>query len=259
MSDTNKPPSRNLFLGLHGRQTASGGLIVAGRTHEVLSAPCVTMSAGAPVTLVTHGSDYTVTDADAERLPCGIDRWHTVNCGTRNERVTALPLGLRDSTECRTTLDAVAAAGIWKTGQVYLCVSADRKSKAGRRRLYDLFANDPRVTKKGGGAAGAVPFREYCADIAAHKYVLSPPGAGPDCHRHWEALALGAIPVVERSVAMSQFEALPILFVDRWEDATPDMLDAMAAERGLWQRFDGRLRDALRFDYWERMILGSAE
>jgi hypothetical protein len=30
-------------------------------------------------------------------------------------------------------------------------------------------------------------------------YVLSPPGNGIDCHRTWEALFLGSIPIVKKS------------------------------------------------------------
>jgi len=244
---------------MRGRRTTAGGYVIAGRTHRLVPYLPANRMLVAPLTLVTHGSDYTITDADAARLPGYIDRWYSVNCGTAGGRVTALPLGFRDSAECRSALREVAAMEIARKKDVYLCVSIDRKCKVDRGRLYQLFADNPRVTKKGGGPERAVSFREYCEDIAAHKYVLSPPGAGPDCHRHWEALALGAIPVVQSSVAMSHFQDLPILFIDRWEDATPENLDAIATERGLWQRFGGRLRDVMRFAYWERTILGGDE
>ena len=40
-------------------------------------------------------------------------------------------------------------------------------------------------------------FREYFATLARSTFVFSPAGAGLDCFRHWEAMALGAIPLVD--------------------------------------------------------------
>jgi len=50
-------------------------------------------------------------------------------------------------------------------------------------------------------------------------FVLSPPGNGIDCHRTWEAIYLGAVPVVKKGyLAQSLTSALPILVVDDWQD-----------------------------------------
>lgn len=40
---------------------------------------------------------------------------------------------------------------------------------------------------------GRKPFDQYVYDLAHSRFVVSPPGNGPDCHRTWEALYLGAI------------------------------------------------------------------
>jgi len=56
------------------------------------------------------------------------------------------------------------------------------------------------------------------SDIMDHKMVICPRGNGVDCHRVWEVLYLGRVPVVERSIAMSFFKELPILFVDDWSE-----------------------------------------
>ena len=50
-------------------------------------------------------------------------------------------------------------------------------------------------------------------------FVISPPGNGPDCHRTWEAIYLGAVPVVLKAhLGRSLLEGMPILAVDRFED-----------------------------------------
>jgi hypothetical protein len=60
---------------------------------------------------------------------------------------------------------------------------------------------------------------EHRNELLNSKLVLSPPGNGPDCHRTWEAIYLGAIPVVQRgSIASSLIAKLPVLELDRIED-----------------------------------------
>lgn len=57
-----------------------------------------------------------------------------------------------------------------------------------------------------------------------YAFVVSPEGGGMDCHRTWEALALGCIPVVKRSAFSDLFQNLPVLIVDDWSDINPQML-----------------------------------
>lgn len=58
------------------------------------------------------------------------------------------------------------------------------------------------------------------------KFVASPWGAGPDCHRTYEALAAGAIPVVKRHPGLDPlFAGEPIVVVDKWSELTPALLD----------------------------------
>jgi hypothetical protein len=57
-----------------------------------------------------------------------------------------------------------------------------------------------------------------------YAFVASPYGNGPDCHRTWEALLLGCIPIVKSSKMDPVFEDLPILLVKKWHDVTYELL-----------------------------------
>jgi hypothetical protein len=60
-------------------------------------------------------------------------------------------------------------------------------------------------------------------------FVLSPAGGGMDCHRTWEALALGCIPIVKRSAFSDLFQNLPVLIVDDWGDINlPILRDSLS-------------------------------
>ena len=58
--------------------------------------------------------------------------------------------------------------------------------------------------------------RQYRKLILRSRFVLSPPGNGPDCHRTWEALYLGATPIVLRDSWPFTAHDLPVLQVDSW-------------------------------------------
>ena len=59
--------------------------------------------------------------------------------------------------------------------------------------------------------------------------MLSPPGSGVDCYRHWEAMLCGAVPIVEYSpLAAELLAGLPALVVRSWTE-----VDAAFLEREL--------------------------
>ena len=68
-------------------------------------------------------------------------------------------------------------------------------------------------------------FNQYIKETAEHKFQLSPPGLGPDCYRVWESLLVGTIPIVEHSYFDWMYEGLPVLFIDKWEEVTPEFLE----------------------------------
>jgi hypothetical protein len=59
---------------------------------------------------------------------------------------------------------------------------------------------------------------EYRRALADSKFVLSPAGNGFDCHRTWEAMYLGAIPIVKKIHWPFNDKKLPVLIVNEWED-----------------------------------------
>ncbi len=69
-----------------------------------------------------------------------------------------------------------------------------------------------------------LPRDKFLEELCRVKFVFSPPGGGPDCHRHWEALLMGAIPIVMRDATSPMFDELPVLLVDSYSDVTETLL-----------------------------------
>jgi hypothetical protein len=57
-----------------------------------------------------------------------------------------------------------------------------------------------------------------------YAFVISPRGHGLDCHRTWEALCLGCIPIVKKSEIDDLYKDLPVLIVDDYKNITPVLL-----------------------------------
>jgi hypothetical protein len=62
-------------------------------------------------------------------------------------------------------------------------------------------------------------------NITNYTFVLSPFGNGMDCHRTWETLCLGSIPIVKAQNFSKLFEDLPVLIVNNWSDINQELLD----------------------------------
>ena len=80
-------------------------------------------------------------------------------------------------------------------------------------------------------------------------FVISPPGNGIDCHRIWECLYLGAIPVVKNNIAFSQFSHLPILWIDSWEEVTIPFLESKISH------ITNKVIQELDIKYWYNKII----
>ena len=89
-------------------------------------------------------------------------------------------------------------------------------------------------------------------NIVNYTFVLSPFGNGMDCHRTWEALCLGCIPIIMTSALSRLFVDLPVLIVDDWTQITEKLLiDTLVDFKNRQLMFD-----KLKMSYWLEKIKG---
>lgn len=95
-----------------------------------------------------------------------------------------------------------------------------------------------------------VPMADTWELQSQYQFVLSPHGAGLDCHRTWEALLLGCIPIVKKAKMNDLFEDLPFIEVDDWRQINLPFLET--AKRQL----EGKLvnQEKLLMRYWKKKI-----
>jgi hypothetical protein len=90
---------------------------------------------------------------------------------------------------------------------------------------------------------------DYLNALGRAKFVLSPPGRSWDCYRTYEALAMGAIPIVKRQEPQSNVVVgLPVLMVDDWSEVTPERLEREWNTPREWNL------ERLSLRYWKEQI-----
>lgn len=70
-----------------------------------------------------------------------------------------------------------------------------------------------------------LPRSQCFKKFTEYAFVVSPFGNGYDCHRTWEALCCGAIPIIRGRFLTDLFDDLPVLRVKSWSDVTPELLE----------------------------------
>ena len=81
-------------------------------------------------------------------------------------------------------------------------------------------------------------------------FCICPHGGGLDCHRNWEALILGCIPIVKTSKIDHLYKYLPVLIVKDWKEINNELLEN-TIECFKKQDFN---YEKLKLEYWNKLI-----
>ena len=94
------------------------------------------------------------------------------------------------------------------------------------------------------------PRTENWKKMTQYTFVLSPFGRGMDCHRTWEALSLGCIPIIKAPHFKKMYDGLPILVISDWKEITRELLENTIED------FKTRIFDykKLELSYWTKQI-----
>lgn len=124
----------------------------------------------------------------------------------------------------------------------FLCISLNLNTDFSvSPSIYNQFVSEPCCFI----ASGAI-LEDYLVDLSLSLFVLSPQGRGIDSHRTWEALYMGAIPIIESSSLDSMYDGLPVVIVKDWKEVTFSFLEKKLEElKGL-----SVCSEKLWVDYW---------
>lgn len=208
--------------------------------------------------LVTHQGDTNIdaSFSDVAEHPMVL-RWFVQNCLLEHPKVTPLPIGLEDR---------------WRHNNGAL---RDYRRAAGRAeatmpRVAFAFNIRTNLTKRLScysalavcGVADELPqplnaslYRSY---LRRYMFVASPDGNGLDCHRTWEAMYLGCVPIVEDNPMTRYFKSigLPLVIVKDWNEIGAWTEDSAKALYDSVMR--GADRNPLQASFWHDAIRRAA-
>ena len=169
--------------------------------------------------LVSHNGDDSISQESLKVLKSRFRRVYAVNLLHEDQSSVAIPIGLENKNLFTNGVprDFMKLSSLGpKTPEVrsnlVLQAFSLHTNKAERESCSAV------ASMLGSRALShASPF-EYRRAVADSKFVLSPAGNGFDCHRTWEAMYLGAIPIVRRVHWPFRDKQLPVLVVNEWED-----------------------------------------
>lgn len=149
-------------------------------------------------TIYLHNSDHGLeNDINFQKL---LDCKHiekvyaqNINCNFDSEKFSLLPIGLANSMfNHGDTLSLYITMKnsyyLNKTKNLY--VNINPNTFAYRKNILEQVNNERFVVSKG------KPFKEYLQELSTHRFSLCVRGNGISCHRDWESLYLGVIPVI---------------------------------------------------------------
>lgn len=177
--------------------------------------------------IITHHSDYSIDEYLFNKRPKCIKKWYAINPTFNHPDLIAIPLGLKTHAGCYHEPHYMTE---WFAYNITRLRSNDKKhnvycnwniTNLERNKVTEsLKSNNINITHDSN-----IPLNEYIERMSQHKFVISPPGNGIDCHRTWEALYVGSIPIVIKNDIYKDWCDLPILQVNSYNDITQDILD----------------------------------
>ena len=183
-----------------------------------------------PFVLVSHNSDFYVPREHHPRLnEKKILVWYGSNSDIRNHsKMIPIPIGLNNQRWEMGRLDPIQHAfhnyrQPWDKRKIRLYINFSLRSNVAER---EAASNQAKKIQGAHFVSQRISLNTYLQQVADTKFVLSPPGNGFDCHRTWEALLMGAVPIVLTSALDPLYEGIPAIIVQHWSNLTEELLSS---------------------------------
>lgn len=201
--------------------------------------------------LITHNSDHHISEEIFKIKPRSIHHWFAQNCTTNHKDITPIPIGLEREHVSKGLKTHQMIKDQWKnrailqSEKMYINFNIATNDYE-RRFVYYLLKYLPNATCK-----SKVPYSVFLDDICHHRFILSPPGNGIDCHRTWESLYLGTFPVIKAGDYCRSFNGLPIITYNNILELRKSRFYHI-----LQNEISHNLNlEKLKFSYWKKLIL----
>ena len=234
---------------------ARGGIIFCS-THKLEALFEVLTGSNHRYLLISHNSDANVDSALYAKKPANVVHWFAQNVLIERPDLTPIPIGLeRQGIVASRDIVGSMQEQIQQKRPVlqkwcYLNINPDTNDAERKHVLRALRWQLHFVTTR----TRRIAYPQYLKELVTHRFVVSPPGNGVDCHRTWESLYLGSIPIVKSSACMQSFAVSGVYLVTDLSKLTKRDLRMVLHQ----QEYTEDVRQ-LYFSYWKKMIAATQQ
>jgi len=204
--------------------------------------------------LITHCSDYEINKIFFDKKPSNIIKWFAQNVTYEHPDLHCIPIGLESNsgpyrgayTDFNWLFNNVAPEPVSNKIINKIYCNFNLRTHSNRRNVLEkLQQNDICFLDVGR------EYKAYCEKVKEFLFIASPRGNGLDCHRTWETLYLGSIPIVEESFSLREItKGLPVLFVKDWNDEM-ELQEKMSYFKNLYKNGQAFVNtERLNITYW---------
>lgn len=203
--------------------------------------------------LISGRGDSKITNEIYIKKPKCIIKWFAMNNQLNYSDIISLPLGVENSYGCEKGSSIIIDDflkeynnKVKKDFKVYF--NCNIMNNVGERmNCYNSLCKNKYFYSQSN-----LRFSEYIHQVNKSFFVASPEGNGTDCHRTWEALYMGSIPIVKNHNIFKDCKELPILFIDSWKQITEKFLE----EKYEYFNNTSFNLEKLNINYWFDIIKG---
>jgi len=200
------------------------------------------------VKIIAHNSDATFGKEILPYIPNNVD---IIWCQNYNyietDKIKSLPIGLErvrwfPEQRKQEVLKEMVESKIKRDNLCYM--NFNPSTNPYRQNIFNILKDESFIDKDMIGNGGN--YINYIESLKKYKYIISPPGNGVDCHRNWEAIYLGCVPIVLKShFTENIYKKLPVLIVDDYSELNENKLN------NSYDNLINKSIDSSYIEYWK--------
>ena len=198
--------------------------------------------------LISHNSDKTPTQKELSLISDKVIHWFVQNLNSSSlDRISFIPIGLENKRWLKKGLTKSEYLINAKSKLILSSFNEFNNFKV-RKNVLDTTNKNKYVENR--------KFKNnsnYFEHLGNYKFVLCPPGNGPDTHRIWESLLFKTFPIVELNSFTKNLQniGVPAIYLDDWKDLNN------YSENKLNQSYEHLLTfnlNMLYLEYWKKQF-----
>lgn len=198
--------------------------------------------------LISHNSDKTPSQEELSLISEKVVHWFVQNLEYNSlERISFIPIGLENKRWLKKGITKSENLINSKSKLILSSFNEFTNFKI-RKNVLDITNQNKHVENR--------KFKNninYFKQLRNYKFVLCPPGNGPDTHRIWESLLFKTFPIVELNSFTKNLQniGIPAIYLDNWKDLND------YSENNLNQSYENLKTfnlNMLYLEYWKKQF-----